>query len=127
VCTKDFRQPFSICFNGLEENRTRVVQTLCGLIIADCPGLRIKLLERTGGLKILLIQGQRLELLVGSHHHFVGIALALAAFGIGDGFGEQAWSVEIEIGIEVVAAEGIYRCGEALRDVAVAQRFAYDY
>ena len=34
--------------------------------------------------------------------------------------------MEVDIGIEVVAAEGIHRCSETLRDVAVTQMFAHD-
>lgn len=99
---------------------------LCYLIITDFTSLRIGLLERNAMLEILIDHGQRLELLIGSHHQPVGIAFALAAFGIGEGFGEQTWPVEVYTGMQVVAAEGIRWCGKALRDVAVAQMFAYD-
>ena len=56
----------------------------------------------------------------------IGIALALATFGIGDDFGEQAWPVEVDIGVEVVVAECIHQCGVALRDVTVAQMFSHN-
>ena len=41
-------------------------------------------------------------------------------------FGEQARTVEIDVGVEVLAAEGIDQVSEALRDVAVAEVFAHD-
>ena len=34
--------------------------------------------------------------------------------------------MEVDVGVEVVAAEGIHQCGETLRDVAVTQMFAHD-
>ena len=51
---------------------------------------------------------------------------ALATLCIGDGFGEQARSMEVEVSVEMIAAERINEGREALRDVAVAKLFAYD-
>ena len=34
--------------------------------------------------------------------------------------------MEVDIGVEVVTAECIHQCGEALRDVVVAQMLAHD-
>ena len=56
----------------------------------------------------------------------VGIALALATLGVGDGFGEQARSMEVEVSVEMIAAEHIDEGREALRDMAVAELFTYD-
>ena len=112
--------------NGFEENRAGVIQTLRGLIVAYCAGLRVEYFEVGSGLEEAFSKRQRLELLVGGHHQLIGIAFALTALGVGDYFGEQARSMEVDIGVQVVAAEGIDRHGKALRDVAVAQVLAHD-
>ena len=70
---------------------------------------------------------QRFEFLVGGHHQLVGVALALPALCVGNGFGEQTRPVEVDVRVEVLAAEGIHEAREALRDVAVAQVFAHEH
>ena len=59
-------------------------------------------------------------------NELVGIAFALATLCIGDGFGKQARSMEVEVRVEMIAAERINEGREALRDVAVAKLFTYD-
>jgi hypothetical protein len=54
------------------------------------------------------------------------VALALAALGVGDDFCEQARSMEVDVRVEVTAAEGVDQPREALRDVAVAEVLAHD-
>ena len=59
-------------------------------------------------------------------NELVGIALALSPLVVSDGFGEQARSMEVDVRVEVIAAERIDAGREALRDVAVAELFTYD-
>jgi hypothetical protein len=118
------------CFRSIEnsfkQNCACVVEALRGLIIAHGASLCIELQEGDTGFEELLGLVQGFEFFVGRHHQFVGIALALAALGVGDGFGEQAGAVEIDVGVKVVAAKRIDQIGEALRDMAVAEVFAHD-
>ena len=103
-----------------------VVQTLCGLLIAYycCPYL--KLLDGHAWVETLRRPGQRVQLLLRRHHQRRGIALALTAFGVGDDFGEEAGAGEVELGVEVIAAERLDEACNALRDVAVAQVLAHN-
>ena len=89
-------------------------------------GAGVELQEGRAGSEEVLCKGQGFELLVGRHHEFVGVALALSAFGVGDGFGEQAGAMEVHVVVQMLAAEGIDQRGEALRNMAVAEVFAHD-
>ena len=88
--------------------------------------MRIQLFEGDAGFEVLVCVGQRLELFVWRHHKFVGVALALTTLGVGNGLCVEARAVEIEVGVEMVAAEDVDQSGVVLRDMAVAEVFAHD-
>ena len=53
------------------------------------------------------------------YHQFVGVGLAAAALGIGNGFCEQAGPMKVDVEIQLIAAEGVNQRREALEDMAV--------
>src|ERR1700680_4099163 len=69
---------------------------------------------------------QNFELAERGHDQLVRVPLADLAFGIDLFGGEVAGAVEVDVGVEEVAAEDIDVAGEALGDMRVAELFAND-
>ena len=103
-----------------------MLQSLCGLIIADCISDVIQGLKREAGLEELFSVGERFKFVIGRHHPFVAIAFALFAFGVVEGFGKEAGPVVIDIRHEVVLIEAVHLRCELLGNMAVPEDFAYD-
>ena len=79
-----------------------------GVIVTLREGECIEFVEADAVTEIGCGIGQRMQLLVGRHHVFVGIALALWSLFVGDGDGEVARPVEVQIGREHVGSEVMY-------------------
>ena len=113
---------------GFEQLGTRQLQCLCGLHIGLllCPLLQVfegDVVAQEG-----LCIGQTGELVERCHGVFGSVDAfdATGFFGIGLVAGEQAGSMEVEVGVEEVVAEGVEGGGVVLRDVGVAEQFAHD-
>lgn len=111
-----------------EQVGTRLLQRLCGLHIGL---LFCQLLEVVQGDVIAqegVCIGQAGELVQWRH----GVLWAIDAFdaaglvGVGFVAGEQAGSMEVQEGVEEVAAEGVEGDGVVLRDMFVAEQLAHD-
>ena len=83
-----------------------------------------KALEGDAGSEVKDQGWQRFEFVEWGHDEFVWVALADLAFGIDLFGGEVAGAVEVDVGVEEVAAEGIDVAGEALGDMRVAELLA---
>jgi len=94
------------------------------LIIGHLNGLVFKALEGDAGSEVEGQGWQRFEFVEWGHDELVWVALADLAFGIDLFGGEVAGAVEVDVGVEEVAAEGIDVAGEALGDMRVAELLA---
>ena len=83
------------------------VQLFGGLIIADRRGHVIELLKRPSWFEVLLGLRQGCEFIIGGQHGFVGITLSRLAFGVNHDDREKTGPVKVDVGIEVVAMEGV--------------------
>jgi len=75
----------------------------------------------------VLRTGERLEFLEGGLHVFIPIAFPLLSLGIGHGLGEEARSMEVHIGVQVLPAGGVELLGKVLGNMGLAQVFADHY
>ena len=64
--------------------------------------------------------------MLGRHHQLVRIAFTPFPLGIRDGFSEQAGTVKVDVGVQVIMAEVIHWCRKVLWDMAVAHVLAHD-
>ena len=96
------------------------------MIIGHLVGLVFEAPEGDAGYEVNERWWQGFEFVEGGHDELVRIALADLAFGIDLFGGEVAGAVEVDVGVEEVAAEGIHVAGEALGDMGVAELFADD-
>jgi hypothetical protein len=83
------------------------------LIIGHLNGLVFKALQSDVGSEVKGQGWQRFEFVERGHDELVRVALADLAFGIDLFGGEVAGAVEVDVGVEEVAAEGIDVAGEA--------------
>ena len=82
---------FESSVEGLKEDRTRLIQTLGGLVVADTFGFAVQPREGDPGFKEALGLVQAGELLQRGHDGFVGVAFLALAFGVDGLVAEQAW------------------------------------
>ena len=101
-------------------------QSFRGLIIGHLMGLVFEALEGDAGSEVNERWWQTFELVERCHDQLLWVALADLAFGIDLFGGEVAGTVEVDVGVEEVAAEGIDVAGEALGNMRVAELLAND-
>ena len=89
-------------------------------------GLVFEALEGDAGSEVKGQGWQNFELVERGHDQLVRVALADLAFAIDFFGGEVAGAVEVDVGVEEVAAEGIQVAGKALGDMSIAELLAND-
>ena len=90
--------------NGIEEFPASLLELVRRLVVADFKSERVEYFKATPGFQIVFGVGQGFELVVGRHHVFIEVDLALFTLAVGADFGEKAGPVEVDIGILLVAA-----------------------
>lgn len=112
--------------NGPEELGACIVQCLCSLIIGHLVGLLAEAVEGNVGSEVDAHWRQSLELVERGHDEFVWVALSDLSLGIDLVERKVAWPMEVDVGVEEIAAEAIHLGGEVLGDMSVAELLAND-
>ena len=95
------------------------------MVITDLMRGGIEYFKGDSGFQLGLCLRERFKLVIGGHHGFIAIDLALLAFLICPDLWKEAGPMKIEIGIEVLLIKGIDQWGPALRNVAIAKQFPH--
>jgi hypothetical protein len=85
--------------------------------------LQLKLRDSDPVAKEVTLNWQICQLVQRSLHHVVPVSLSDLSLRVDDLFGKQIWTVQVDIWVEVFAAEHLDDGGKALRNVAVANAF----
>ena len=86
----------------------------------------IELVEGDERFEKCLRVGQRFQFVVGSHHFFIRIAFDLFSTMIGNGVGEEAGAVIVDVWIQVIGQEPVDERSMFLWNMSVSQMLADD-
>lgn len=119
-------EPVGLLCEGAHELVTGALDALGGLEARGCEDELVEGLEGGAGPEEAFGVGQAAEPVVGGGDFGLGIALFDAAGGACDVDGEQAGPVEVEVGGEGVAEEGVDEVCEGSREEDVAEPLSHD-
>ena len=109
----------------LKEFCPSLIEASGGFIIAAFAGDCIELFEGDARLEIALGFRQGFQFLVRRHHVLIAVVLAEFALGVGIFSGKVTGAMEVEVGGQDTAGEGVHVLGKASRDMAVTEMLAH--
>ena len=96
------------------------------MIIAEFGGDFVQLVEGDQRFEKGLRAGQRFQFVVRGHHLFVRVRFDFFSAMVGNGFGEEAWAVKVDVRIEMIGQEAVDQWCVSLGDMSVSEMFADD-
>ena len=113
-------------FDVIKQFFSLAIELLGGLVVGHRQGNAVEVGKAQAGLERCGSVRESLESFVGRVHVFVAVATALAALGVDEGFGEEAGSMVVEVGRELIEQKRADDSGVTAGDMAVAQVLAHD-
>ena len=104
----------------------RLLQSIGGRVVAEPVSDGVQSVKAYARFQVRLCIGEGFECLIRGHQGLIRVTLALFSGRVGDGDREQAGPMIVDVGIEVLAMEGIEQAGPALRDMGMAQELTHD-
>ena len=103
-----------------------MLKPTCRIIVGLCERDCIQLFEADCGFQARLGIGQVFELLIGCFEVRIRVAFALPAFVVGDGIGEQARPMEVQVGGKALDGELVDLVGVGSGNMRVTELLADD-